>query len=164
MVRAEDASKINRIVERFKLATVDVASIKHEIEQSRAEKAEAPTAPEQDMPDKAAEDRLLDDLMGAPLKKEERDIPNPSTARAEKSPPSAPTSKMPSKAAEGTAKKPEDRRSVREDLREITAARKNKEADAPATAEPERNPKREVPKSIQHQQPPKRKPKKTKAR
>ena len=164
MVRAEDASKINRIVERFKLATVDVASIKHEIEQSRAEKTEAPAAPEQDMPDKAAEDRLLDDLMGAPIKKEERDAPNPSTARTEKSPPSAPTSKMPSKAAEGTAKKPEDRHSVREDLREITAARKNKEADAHAMAAPERNPKREVPTPIQHQQPPKRKPKKTKAR
>ncbi|MDG0810321.1 PcfB family protein [Cohnella rhizosphaerae] len=38
MVRAEDASKINRIVERFRLATVDTASIKHEIEQARQEK------------------------------------------------------------------------------------------------------------------------------
>ena len=38
MVRAEDASKINRIVERFHLATVDTASIKHEIEKTRAEK------------------------------------------------------------------------------------------------------------------------------
>lgn len=69
MVRAEDASKINRIVERFKLATVDAASIKHEIEQSRAE-----------------EDRLLDDLMGAPTKKEEQESPNPSAARTEKIP------------------------------------------------------------------------------
>ena len=32
MVRAEDASKINRIVERFKLATVDTVSIKRDIE------------------------------------------------------------------------------------------------------------------------------------
>jgi hypothetical protein len=38
MVRAEDASKINRIVERFQLATVDTASIKQEIEQARQEK------------------------------------------------------------------------------------------------------------------------------
>ncbi|MCD9023491.1 PcfB family protein [Cohnella sp. NL03-T5] len=38
MVRAEDASKINRIVERFKLATVDTASIKQEIVKSRNEK------------------------------------------------------------------------------------------------------------------------------
>ena len=39
MVRAEDASKINRIVERFKLSTVDVASIKSDIEKSRSDKA-----------------------------------------------------------------------------------------------------------------------------
>ncbi|WP_260410759.1 PcfB family protein [Cohnella xylanilytica] len=38
MVRAEDASKINRIVERFKLATVDTTSIKSEIEKSRTGK------------------------------------------------------------------------------------------------------------------------------
>ena len=52
MVRAEDASKINRIVERFKLATVDTASIKHDIEKSRAEKESAPTPPEQAAPQK----------------------------------------------------------------------------------------------------------------
>ena len=144
MVRAEDASKINRIVERFKLATVDAASIKHEIEQSRAEKAEAP---EQDIPNKAEEERLLDDLMGAPTKKEERESPNPSVARTEKSPPSAPTSKKQPKAAEGTAKRPEDRPSVREDLREIREARKQKEAESPVAAEPERSPKAEAPRS-----------------
>lgn len=38
MVRAEDASKINRIVERFKLATVNTVSIKRDIEQSKADK------------------------------------------------------------------------------------------------------------------------------
>ena len=62
MVRAEDASKINRIVERFKLATVDTVSIKRDIEQSKADKT-APSAPEQEKPDKAADDRLLDDLL-----------------------------------------------------------------------------------------------------
>lgn len=38
MVRAEDASKINRIVERFKISTVDEAQIRSKIEKSRAEK------------------------------------------------------------------------------------------------------------------------------
>lgn len=65
MVRAEDASKINRIVERFKLATVDTVSIKRDIEQAKADKT-GPSAPEQEKPDKAADDRLLDDLLGAP--------------------------------------------------------------------------------------------------
>ena len=80
MVRAEDASKINRIVERFKLATVDTVSIKRDIEQSKADKT-APSAPEQEKPDKAADDRLLDDLMGAPVQKEERASPNPAAAK-----------------------------------------------------------------------------------
>ncbi|MFZ5974029.1 MAG: PcfB family protein [Bacillota bacterium] len=36
MVRTSDASKINRIVERFNLSTVDVAKVKSEIQQERA--------------------------------------------------------------------------------------------------------------------------------
>ena len=91
MVRAEDASKINRIVERFKLATVDTVSIKRDIEQSKADKT-ASSAPEQEKPDKAADDRLLDDLLGAPVQKEEHASPNPAAAKTEKSRPSAPTS------------------------------------------------------------------------
>lgn len=46
MARAEDASKINRIIERFGLATVDMAQVKQEIEQSRTERREnSPEAP-----------------------------------------------------------------------------------------------------------------------
>lgn len=80
MVRAEDASKINRIVERFKLATVDAVSIKRDIEQSKADKA-APSVPEQEKPDKAADDRLLDDLLSAPIQKEEH---HPQTLRRQR--------------------------------------------------------------------------------
>ena len=42
MVRAEDAGKINRIFERFGLATVDMGSVKTEIQQTREEKAQSP--------------------------------------------------------------------------------------------------------------------------
>ncbi|MDB7894558.1 PcfB family protein [Flavonifractor plautii] len=46
MARAEDAGKINRIIERFGLATVDMAQVKQEIEQSRAERRmDAPETP-----------------------------------------------------------------------------------------------------------------------
>ena len=38
MVRAEDAAKINRIVERFKLSSYEEASIRSEIEKTREEK------------------------------------------------------------------------------------------------------------------------------
>jgi len=42
MVRAEDAGKINRIVERFNLSTVDAADIRHEVEKVRAERGDNP--------------------------------------------------------------------------------------------------------------------------
>ena len=137
MVRAEDASKINRIVERFKLAAVDTVSIKRDIEQTKSEKTKttAPSAPEQAQPDKAEDDRLLDDLMGAPVRKEESAPPNPEAAKTEKSRPSEPTSKKQSRTAEGTVKSPEERPSVREELREIRENRQ-KEADSPAAPEP----------------------------
>ena len=155
MCRAEDASKINRIVERFKMATVDAASIRHDVEQSRA--AKTPATPEQAKPEKAAEDRVVDDLMGKPTRKEERESPNPSVARTEKSPPSAPTSEPPSKTAEGAAKSAEQRPSVRKELRDIQAQRRQEEAAAPVK-EPERT-KKPAAKANQHKQPPRKKKK-----
>lgn len=129
MVRAEDASKINRIVERFKLATVDTVSIKHEIEKSKAEKESAPPPPEQSM---SEADRLLEELFGGPTKKEENATPTPFSMGTEKSPPSAPTSKKQSRAAEGTSKEMERRPSVREELREIRQERQQRAAPSKA--------------------------------
>ena len=161
MVRAEDASKINRIVERFKLATVDTVSIKRDIEQAQAGKA-APSAPEQEKPDKAADDRLLDDLLGAPIQKEEHASPNPAAAKAEKSRPSAPTSEKQSRTAEGTAKSPEERPSVREELREIKA--KQQEAAAPAKEESTVSQKPTKQQTTAHKQPSRKKKPKSKER
>ena len=64
-----------------------------------------------------------------PVKKQtqEQEAPNPIEARMEKSPLSAPISRMPFRAAEGTSKKPEDRPSVREELREIRAGMKKQQ-------------------------------------
>ena len=162
MVRAEDASKINRIVERFKLATVDTASIKRDIEKTKTEKT-APAAPEQEKPDKAADDRLLDDLLGAPIQKEENSPPNPEAAKTEKSRPSEPISKKQSKTAEGTAKSPEERPSVREELREI---RENRQKEAAEPGVPEPTPAK-APKKQQtttHKQPSRKRTKKSKER
>lgn len=170
MVRAEDASKINRIVERFKLAAVDTVSIKRDIEKSKAEKTAAPSAPEQEKPDKAADDRLLDDLMGAPIKKEENSPPNPEAGKtaffqkpAEKSRPSAPISKKQGRTAEGTAKSPEERPSVREELREIRENRQ-KEAAEPSIPEPtvSKEPKKQQ--TTAHKQPSRKKKPKSKER
>lgn len=81
MVRAEDASKINRIFERFDLATVDMASVKSEIERDRAEQqadaSETPAAGP--MTEQETED-LLDALLApAPEQKQapEGELPVP---------------------------------------------------------------------------------------
>lgn len=163
MVRAEDASKINRIVERFKLATVDTVSIKRDIEQSKADKTAAPSAPEQDRPGRAEDDRLLDDLMGAPIQKEENANPNPEAAKTEKSRPSEPISKKQGRTAEGTVKSPEERPSVREELREI---RENRQKEAAEPGVPEPTPAKEPKKqqTTTHKQPSRKKTKKTKER
>ena len=156
MVRAEDASKINRIVERFKLATVDTVSIKQDIEKTRQDKESAPAAPEQAAPQKDAEDLLLDEMLGAPIHKEPRSAENPTAAKTEKSPPSEPTSAQPRKTAEGTAK--ESRPSVREELREIKAARQEK--DAAPKIQDITNPVKQTAHEIQpHIDPGKKKPK-----
>ena len=138
MVRAEDASKINRIVERFKLATVDTASIKQDIEKDRQEKKTAPDVPEQSAPQKEAEESLLDELFGAPIQKEAKAPENPTAAKTEKSPPSAPTSGTQRKTSEDTSK--ESCPSVREELREIKAARQEKAARVQDIVSPVKQP------------------------
>ncbi|WP_418790374.1 DUF3801 domain-containing protein [Phosphitispora sp. TUW77] len=147
MVRAEDASKINRIVERFKLATVDTASIKNKIEKSRAAKQKENTPDEKSPPEKGtpaekSADDFLDELMAKPNQPtpvaEPTDNPNPTTATTEKSRPSEPTCERSGKAAEGAIEL--TRRSVREELREIKAAQKEQAAEykrKPAKEQPQ---------------------------
>lgn len=148
MVKEEDAPRINRIVERFQFATVtEAAQIKTEIEKSREQKAKTvgeertgvkKSGQSQDVPErtgreKSDTDQLMEELMGAPSKKEETQPRNPSLAKTEKSRLSEPISVRPDKTAEGTSKlyapsvpkKP----SVRKELKEIQAARK-KEAES----------------------------------
>lgn len=162
LVFESDASRVNRIVERFKFSVVDTASIKRDIEKTKTEKT-APAAPEQEKPDKAADDRLLDDLLGAPIKKEEISPPNPEAAKTEKSRPSEPISKKQNKTAEGTVKSPEERPSVREELREI---RENRQKEAAEPGVPEPTPAK-APKKQQtttHKQPSRKRTKKSKER
>ena len=144
MVRAEDASKINRIVERFKLATVDTASIKSEIQKSRAAKQEEKAPAEKETPAEKSADDFLDELMAKPdqPEPERTDNPNstmdPTAAKAEKSPPSEPTYERSGKAAEG-AIEPE-RKSVRQELKEIREAQREQ-------AEAKREPAKEMQKT-----------------
>ncbi len=130
MVRAEDASKINRIVERFKLATVDMAGIKSEIQKSRAAKQEEKAPAAKETPAEKSADVFLDELMAKPEQPEsttlQNDNLNPTTARTEKSRPSEPTYERSGKAAEGTIEP--ERKSVRQELKEIREG-KNEQAE-----------------------------------
>ena len=126
IARAEDASKISRIVDRFNLASVDTASIVTEAEKSKDAKDGQPE-PDIGVQEKAEKDKLLDELMGKPVQKEEN-APNPSVAKTEKSHQSEPTSEQPKKSAEG-ATMTKEKPSVREELRKIKESRKEQEAE-----------------------------------
>ena len=78
--------------------------------------------------EKAEKDKLLDELMGKPIQKEEN-AQNPSLAKTEKSPQSEPTSEQPKKSAEGATMTKDEKPSVREELRKIKESRKEQEAD-----------------------------------
>lgn len=131
IARAEDASKISRIVERFNLASVDTASIVTEAEKSKDAKDGKPE-PDIGVQEKAEKDKLLDELMGKPVQKEEN-APNPSVAKTEKSHQSEPTSEQPKKSAEG-ATMTKEKPSVREELRKIKESRKEQEAEIGTSA------------------------------
>ena len=173
IARAEDASKIGRIVERFNLASVDTASIVNEAEKSKGEKGKtknAKTAGEKDagakdgqpepdigVQEKAEKDRLMDALMGKPIKKEEN-APNPSLAKTEKSPLSEPTLKQQRKSAEGATMTKAEKPSVREELRKIKEGRKEQEADISLAKEKSSDrAKKPTAGKTEHKQPQKRK-------
>ena len=76
MVKAEDASKVNRIVERFNLYTTNNATIKNEIEKEQAKanekKEEQERAKEQK--EEQSVDDIMNDIMSINNKEEQEDI------------------------------------------------------------------------------------------
>ena len=169
IARAEDASKISRIVERFSLASVDTASIVTEAEKSKGAKAKSKDTktveskedgqPEPDIgvQSKEEKDRLMDALMGKPVQKEEN-APNPSLAKTEKSPLSEPTSEQQRKSAEGATMTKMEKPSVREELRKIKEGRKEQESDVSPNPAKEKSPaKKPFAGKTEHKQPQKRK-------
>lgn len=124
MVRAEDAGKINRIFERFGLASVDMASVKSKIQRSR-EDTVGNSAPERAQ---AAEDKLspfLDAVTAEPCSPmaEQPENANPTATRAVKFPPSEPFSGS-RHSRDGANISERSRPSVREELRDIRREQK----------------------------------------
>ena len=120
MVRAEDASKINRIVERFKLSSYDEATIRSEIEKTKSERA----SKDKGFKIKSEEDRVKDEEKTVPIKKEEQAV-NPHLAKTEKSPQSKPFLETQKTSTQGT--KIENKTSVREKLEKAKAEVKVRE-------------------------------------
>lgn len=145
MARAEDASKINRIIERFGLATVDMAEIRSEIERSRAEQEnDAPEAPAAAEPMTEQEvDELLDAML-SPAPEQEGGLPVPERTAPEQDREdfletvlgASPTRE------EGQTENPTEGRIEKSRQSEPTS--KPKERTAPGTSEPQERSRRSV--------------------
>ena len=116
MVKAEDASKINRIFERFNLATVDVGQVKREIELQKQQKQTQNIPSPEKVSLEQKEDAFLDRLMAKPPNAEKQHTETPTEGRVAKSRQSAPTSAINEGIARGDAPY---RPSVRQELKKI---------------------------------------------
>ena len=138
MVRAEDASKINRIFERFNLATVDMAEVRREIEQSReAQQNDAPEAPAAAEPMTEQEVDDLLDAMFSPPPAQGGELPVPERTAPEQDKDEfleAVLGVSPTR-EEGQTKNPTEARN--EKSRQSGPTSKPKEPTAPGTSDPQ---------------------------
>ena len=145
MVRAEDASKINRIFERFNLATVDMAEVRREIEQSReAQQNDAPEAPAAAEPMTEQEVDDLLDAMFSPPPEQEGELPVPERTAPEQDNDDfleAVLGVSPTR-EEGQTENPTEGRIEKSRQSEPTS--KPKEPTAPGTSEPQERSRRSV--------------------
>ena len=145
MVRAEDASKINRIIERFGLATVDMAEVRREIEQSReAQQNDAPEAPAAAEPMTEQEVDDLLDAMLSPAPAQEGELPAPERTAPEQDNDDfleAVLGASPTR-EEGQTENPTEGRIEKSRQSEPTS--KPKEPTAPGTSEPQERSRRSV--------------------
>lgn len=115
MVKEEDAARINRIVEKFKLTTIDTAKVETVVTKSIEDRETQ--RKEKGVQEKSKEEQLQDILAQKPMQKEKQTPENFNVAKTEKSPLSEPSS-MTSKMQEGVSKgvkKP----SVKKELAEL---------------------------------------------
>ena len=143
MVRADDASKINRIIERFGINTVDQGELHAEIEQSKDVKASGSDIPEPERNDRVKD--KVDEFMEKVVpeenpNKEKTETENPTPARSGKSSPSGHSSVETGKTAATAGRvkagagpekgdgNPEGRTSVRKQLDEIRRGMKDEKS------------------------------------
>ena len=126
IARAEDASKIQRIFDRFELGKVDKASIVAEAERSVAEREELAN----EVPTKSKGERIVEEAMGKPTQKDGSSNENPQVAKTDKSPLSRQNSEPVETQSDKGVAKPVEKPSVKEKLDRYKAqAKQQKEAE-----------------------------------
>ena len=119
MVREEDASKMNRIAERFNFR--DVASIKRELEKEM-NKTNSQEVVEIE---KSEEEQFIDDIMPKPKEELQQEIPSNNTKETEEKNPLEISSNI--KSDDKTESSKDDKKSVKKELKEIEEEIKAKE-------------------------------------
>ena len=129
MVRDEDAPRINRLVEKFKLTTIDTAHIETVVQKSIEDRKEQKKRnPNSIGVQEKTKEQLLEDVLSTkPIQKENNQLENFNLAMTAKSP----QSELSSNKAEGVAKPLNKKKSVRKELAEIKEEVR-KEADKKA--------------------------------
>lgn len=127
LLRDEDASKINRILQKLDIGTNNQAVVKKAIERKKANIS----VPEKQRPEKSAEDRFIDELFAKPVNKEKTETKNPQIATTEKSRPSERSSK--SSNSISTAQKGQNYSSVKTMIAEIKEDKAKSKTDKSTT-------------------------------
>ena len=156
IVRAEDASKIQRIVDRFSLGKVDKASVVQTVSKDKADRE----AVAKEIPKKSRGQRIYEDAMGLSMQKEKYAPENPTAAKTEKSPPSKRRSEhRDSRTDRGRAKPAEERKpSVKAEIeRYKRQSQKLKESEQRRVDQPQKGSTQTKNGKTVHKQPSKRK-------
>lgn len=126
MVRADDAGKINRIFERFRLAAVHMGSVLTESGRERSGRTkDAPvTQSERTMTHQEKVEAFLDAALKPDPPEKEAPSPNPAGGRTVRSRPSGPSSVKKPPTARDASDGAENRSSVRKQLEDIRADQK----------------------------------------
>ena len=142
MVRAEDASKINRIFERFGLTTVDQGSVRTEMIQARENRETTAEMLKKPLTEQEKKEEFLEKLFQKPEEKSQ----NPSLGRTAMSPQSAPSSgtKSTTEREPSDDRLPESRPSVKKELENIR--KELNEQEAAKAKENQKSPQHQAPK------------------
>ena len=122
MVRAEDAPKVDRIIERFNLDTVAKAKIikdeiTKEMENSKVGKDVSENSPDKGIQENDIDDKMIDEILTAPIQKEEQQVPL--VEQTEKENLSENFLEQKTLSLDGTIPQSKDRPSVRKEIEKL---------------------------------------------